>query len=135
MKFAVDYRLANMNPNKMGMGEAISLEYNTIKNKFGSVHTELAEIGITEVKVTDHGLQFAGYYKNRYSSRDLMNRFEKIKEDQPSCRSNTNLGQPKDMDVNITLPVTDLILRFGRTSLGRANLIFPNISLASSVMR
>ena len=70
MKFAVDDKLANMNPNKMGMGEAIRkvMEYVTIKNKFGSVNTELAEIGITEVKVTDHGLQFVGYQKDTTSS-------------------------------------------------------------------
>ena len=109
LKFAVDDRLANTNPDKIGMGEAIRkvMEYVTIKNRFGSVHTDLAEIGITEVKVTDKGLQFVGFQKDTNLSsspvRDLIKRFEK-----------TNL---ETMDVNYTNPVKNLILGFGGNSL------------------
>ena len=60
MKFAVHDRLVNMDPDKIGMGEAIRrvMEYVTIKNKFSSVHPALAMLGVTEVQVMEHGLHF-----------------------------------------------------------------------------
>ena len=81
LKFAVDDRLANTNPDQIRMEGAIRkvMEYVTIKNKFGSVHADLAEIGITEVKVTDKGLQFVGFQLDDNLSislvRDLIKRF------------------------------------------------------------
>ena len=60
MKFAVSDRLRNMDPDKMGMGVAIRrvMEYVTIKNKFTSVHPDLAMLGVTGVQVMEHGLCF-----------------------------------------------------------------------------
>ena len=60
MKYAVNDRLLNLDPGKIGMGEAIRkvMEYRTIKNKFSSVHPALAMLGVTEVQVMEHGLHF-----------------------------------------------------------------------------
>ena len=62
MKFAVDNRLVNMDPDKMGLGMGVAIrrvmEYVTIKNKFISVHPDLAMLGVTGVQVMEHGLCF-----------------------------------------------------------------------------
>ena len=65
IKYAVKDRLFNMDPDNIGMGEAIKRvkEYVSIKNKFGSVHEDLAMLGITEVEVTAYGFHFVGYNK------------------------------------------------------------------------
>ena len=56
-KFAVDRRLMNINPDEIGLGNAIRmvLEYRTLKGKFGYVNPDLKKIGITGVDVTDEG--------------------------------------------------------------------------------
>lgn len=60
IKFAVDERLMNMDPDKIGMGVAIRrvMEYVSIKKKFVSVHPALAMLGVTGVEVMEHGLCF-----------------------------------------------------------------------------
>ena len=60
VKFAVNSMLAGVDPDKIGMGQAVRrvMEYRTIKNKFGSIHPDLEREGYTGVKVTDTGFVF-----------------------------------------------------------------------------
>ena len=43
------------------------MKYWTLTGKFTGVHPELAKIGVTEVKVTDQGLEFHGDVKQQNS--------------------------------------------------------------------
>jgi hypothetical protein len=66
IKFAVERMLNNVDPDKIGMGNAVRkvMEYKTIRGKFASVHTDLEKKGITGLEVTDdQGFLFVGYNK------------------------------------------------------------------------
>ena len=60
IKFAVHAMLVNVDPDKIGLGEAIKMvmNYETIRTKFESVHPDLEKIGIARVEVTEDGLCF-----------------------------------------------------------------------------
>ena len=60
MKFAVDRSLDGMKYEDAPMGQSLKrvLKYWTMAGKFTGVHPELAKIGVTEVKVTEEGLEF-----------------------------------------------------------------------------
>ena len=62
MKFAIDRSLDAKKYEEAPIGQSLQrvMKYWTLTGKFTGVHPELAEIGVTEVKVTDQGLEFHG---------------------------------------------------------------------------
>ena len=60
MKFAVDRFLDAKKYEEAPIGQSLKrvLKYWTMAGKFTGVHPELAKIGVTEVKVTEEGLEF-----------------------------------------------------------------------------
>ena len=67
MKFAVDRSLDAKKYEDAPIGQSLQrvLKYWTMAGKFTEVHPELKEIGVTEVKVTDQGLEFLGDVKQK----------------------------------------------------------------------
>ena len=59
-KYSVQEILVGVDPDKIGVGKAIKkvLEYKTIRDKFSSVHPDLAKMGFSGVEVTDGGFKF-----------------------------------------------------------------------------
>ena len=60
VKYALDIMLGGVDPDKIGMGQAVRrvMEYRTIKNMFGYIHPDLKREGYTGVEVTDTGFLF-----------------------------------------------------------------------------
>ena len=62
IKFAVDSMLYDYDRvvDEMGYGGAIKkvMKHHLMRGKFESIHTDLEEIGISEVKVNDKGFEF-----------------------------------------------------------------------------
>ena len=60
VKYAVNFMLNGVDPDKIGLGQAVRrvMNYRTIKNMFDSVHPDLEKEGFTGVEVTDTGFQF-----------------------------------------------------------------------------
>ena len=67
MKFAVDRSLDAKKYEEAPIGQSLQrvMKYWTLNGKFIGVHPELAKIGVTEVRVTDLGLEFHGNIKAR----------------------------------------------------------------------
>ena len=65
MKFSVDRSLDARKYEDGPIGQSLKrvLRYWTMAGKFTGVHPELAEIGVKEIRVTDHGLEFIGDIK------------------------------------------------------------------------
>ena len=65
MKFAVDRSLDAKKYEEAPIGESLQrvLKHWTLNGKFTGVHPELKEIGVTEVRVTNQGLEFLGDVK------------------------------------------------------------------------
>ena len=65
LKFAVDRSLDAKKYEDADIGSSLKrvLKYWTLAGKFTGVHPELANIGVTEVRVTDQGLEFLGDIK------------------------------------------------------------------------
>ena len=65
MKFAVDRSLDAKKYEEADIGPSLKrvLRYWTLTGKFTGVHPALRKIGVTEVKVNDHGLEFLGEIK------------------------------------------------------------------------
>ena len=59
-KYAVQDKLLGIDPDKIGMGNAIRrvLSYYTIRDRFSSIHPDLADIGFSRVEVTEEGFRF-----------------------------------------------------------------------------
>ena len=59
-KYGVQEMLVGVDPVKMGAGNSIKkvLAYYTIRDKFSSVHPDLAKMGFSGVEVTDGGFKF-----------------------------------------------------------------------------
>ena len=60
MKFSVDKSLDAKKYEEALIGQSLQIvmKYWTFIGKFNGVHPDLKEIGVTEVRVTDHGLEF-----------------------------------------------------------------------------
>ena len=67
MKFAVDRSLDAKKYEEASIGQSLQrvMKYWTLNGKFTGVHPELAKIGVTEVRVTDLGLEFHGNVRAR----------------------------------------------------------------------
>ena len=67
MKFAVDRSLDAKKYEEAPIGQSLQrvMKYWTLNGKFIGVHPELAKVGVTEVRVTDLGLEFHGNIKAR----------------------------------------------------------------------
>ena len=65
MKFAVDRSLDAKKYEEDPIGPSLQrvLKYWTMTGKFTGVHPELAKIGVTEVRVSEQGLEFLGDIK------------------------------------------------------------------------
>ena len=63
-KFAVNMVLNNKEPAIDKIGEAIRevINFEHLRGMFDSVHTDLANLGVTKVKIDDKGLIFEGVY-------------------------------------------------------------------------
>ena len=68
MKFAVDRSLDAKKYEEASIGQSLQrvMKYWTLTGKFTGVHPELAEIGVTEVRVTDLGLEFIRDVKKEF---------------------------------------------------------------------
>ena len=66
MKFAVDRSLDAKKYEEAPIGQSLQrvLKYWTLTGKFTGVHHDLINIGVTEVRVTDQGMEFIGDVKN-----------------------------------------------------------------------
>ena len=62
IKFAVDRSLDAKKYEEADIGKSLLrvLKFWTLTGKFTGVHPDLQAIGVTEVKVTDQGLEFLG---------------------------------------------------------------------------
>ena len=62
IKFAVDRSLDAKKYEEADIGKSLLrvLKFWTLTGKFTGVHPDLAKIGVTEVKVTEKGLEFLG---------------------------------------------------------------------------
>ena len=62
IKFAVNMCLLNMT-DETSLGKMVRrmLEWETMRDKFASVHDDLKQLGITGVEVEEQGLYFVGY--------------------------------------------------------------------------
>ena len=69
MKFAVDRSLEG----KIGPGLKRVLRYWTVRNKFeeARIHPDLAEIGVTNIRVEEEGLVFEGEIEEEQESRQM----------------------------------------------------------------
>ena len=62
LKWAVDHVFRNMDPDSEKLGQALHqvMDHKTVRGKFGGVHQDLQDLGVTEVKVGDKEVEFVG---------------------------------------------------------------------------
>ena len=75
MKFAVDRSLEGKRYEADPIGPSLKrvLRYWTVRNKFeeARIHPDLAEIGVTNIRVEDEGLVFEGEIEEEQESRQM----------------------------------------------------------------